>query len=222
MAHSAGRRLKAQVTALVWSPGGVTAHLGAYLVASCVLLLVNVIRTPDELWFWRPLSVWGLLLALHAVVALLARRSIRLPVGQISLTSLAPIWRRLHIVIEAWSAPQLSIISRPGLILRDNPSSHPSAQTQPGPPTESWPAWSPPVAGGETWPKPSPTWTSSWPAPRSEQPSMTPGPRPIGGDTVLGGAQLANPESPSWAQLEVAATSWLASRSSNFDQTFAR
>ena len=47
-------------------PGCLAVHLGIMLVAATVLTLVNVARTPEHLWFWRPLAWWGVLLAGHA------------------------------------------------------------------------------------------------------------------------------------------------------------
>jgi hypothetical protein len=224
MAQSAWRQLKTRYTAYVWSAGCVTVHVGSYLVAGSGLLLVNAIRTPGDLWFWRPLAVWGLVLALHAVVALLAGRAIRLPRPRISLAPLVPVWNRLRAVVAAWSAPQLSIISRPGLIVRDDLPHRLPPPTQPAPPTETWPVRpaSSSVAREQTWPEPPPTWSSSWPAPRTAPPPMKPSVRPTGFDTVLNGTRTADPENPNWDQLEVAAASWLASRANDADHTLAQ
>jgi len=54
------------------SSASLAAHLGLFLSVASVLTLANVAFSPERLWFWRPLAVWGGLLALH-LVAVAAR-----------------------------------------------------------------------------------------------------------------------------------------------------
>ena len=46
--------------------GLLAAHVGAYLLGATGLLLLNLLRSPHDLWFWEPLRAWGVLLAAHA------------------------------------------------------------------------------------------------------------------------------------------------------------
>jgi hypothetical protein len=42
-------------------------HLGAYVLVNAMLFLINMITSPDTLWFFWPLFGWGLGVAMHAV-----------------------------------------------------------------------------------------------------------------------------------------------------------
>jgi hypothetical protein len=42
------------------------SHLTIYVVLNIVLLLVNVSTSPGDVWFYKVLLGWGLLLSLHA------------------------------------------------------------------------------------------------------------------------------------------------------------
>ena len=47
---------------------GFRAHLMAYAIVNAGLTAINLITTPDHLWFFWPMFGWGLGLAAHAVV----------------------------------------------------------------------------------------------------------------------------------------------------------
>lgn len=47
-------------------PGFFAVHLGVFVCGATILTLVNIVRSPDDLWFWKPLVVWGALLVVHA------------------------------------------------------------------------------------------------------------------------------------------------------------
>lgn len=49
-------------------PPGLALHVGLFLLGATFLTLVNLLRSPQDLWFWRPLAWWGGLLLLHAAV----------------------------------------------------------------------------------------------------------------------------------------------------------
>ena len=42
------------------------SHLAVYIVANLGMFLINILTTPDVLWFVWPLLGWGVGLALHA------------------------------------------------------------------------------------------------------------------------------------------------------------
>ena len=46
---------------------GFYAHLAAYVAVNVFLLIVNLITSPEVLWFFFPLLGWGIGLAIHAV-----------------------------------------------------------------------------------------------------------------------------------------------------------
>ena len=56
----------ARVQAWLLGPGLLAVHVGAYLASATVLILVNLLRSPTDLWFWGPLRGWGLVLVFHA------------------------------------------------------------------------------------------------------------------------------------------------------------
>lgn len=55
-------RLLRQALAL---PDALRWHAAAFAGGAVALTLLNVMRSPDRLWFWAPLLVWCALLALH-------------------------------------------------------------------------------------------------------------------------------------------------------------
>jgi 2TM domain-containing protein len=47
-------------------PDALRWHAALFAGGAVALTLLNVLRSPDRLWFWAPLLVWATLLALHA------------------------------------------------------------------------------------------------------------------------------------------------------------
>jgi len=47
---------------------GFYTHLAVYLAVNALLYLINMITSPDTLWFFWPLMGWGIGIALHAVL----------------------------------------------------------------------------------------------------------------------------------------------------------
>ena len=47
---------------------GFYAHLVSYILVNLLLFLINIMTSPDLLWFYWPLFGWGLGVALHAIV----------------------------------------------------------------------------------------------------------------------------------------------------------
>lgn len=46
-------------------PPGLALHVGLFLLGATFLILLNLLRSPQELWFWRPMAWWSGLLLLH-------------------------------------------------------------------------------------------------------------------------------------------------------------
>ena len=55
-----------------WAGGSgcLGVHLVVFFLGATVLTLLNVARSPDDLWFWRPLAWWSGLILLHAGLTL--------------------------------------------------------------------------------------------------------------------------------------------------------
>jgi hypothetical protein len=49
-------------------PDALRWHAAAFAGGAVILTLVNVLRSPDRLWFWAPLLVWCGVLAAHAAL----------------------------------------------------------------------------------------------------------------------------------------------------------
>ncbi len=60
----AGRAAGAWLT----GTGLLAAHMGTYLLAGVSLLLINLFRSPTDLWVDRPLLVWAVVLVVHATL----------------------------------------------------------------------------------------------------------------------------------------------------------
>jgi uncharacterized membrane protein len=45
---------------------GFYVHLGIYLIVNTALFAINMVTTPDTLWFYWPLLGWGIGVAIHA------------------------------------------------------------------------------------------------------------------------------------------------------------
>ena len=56
------QRAKKRVKALK----GFYVHLGVYVTVNLFLFLLNIIASPDSLWFHWPLLGWGIAIVLHA------------------------------------------------------------------------------------------------------------------------------------------------------------
>lgn len=54
----------------LYGPAGLAVHLGLFLLGATLLTLLNLLRSPAEIWFWRPLGWWGALLIIHAGLTL--------------------------------------------------------------------------------------------------------------------------------------------------------
>lgn len=232
MAGRSWRLFSTHVARRVLSPGCVVAHVGAFLVTGTILVLANAIGSPGQLWFWQPVLVLGALLAVHAGVTAAGCTSLR----QVAANRASSTWARLsshrmrRIVTEAFAAPADQRSGR----RKATPQPFAGARNQPTPAAATFPieprVWSEPdasVAGHGWWPsvapsdramthsapsspEPVPTWAASWPVvPAASTASRI---QPTGADTVLSGAQIANPDDPRWDQLEVAASTWLAQR----------
>lgn len=241
MGNAEWEHLKAQVVRGVRSPGCVIAHIGLFLVASTILVLVNAITSSGELWFWRPLLILGGILALHIGLVIAIGRSSRVRVAAASVGSRWSRWlasrsrraepdaRSLQHHVTSWLHD-----------LRSSPASSPAATSPVLPqvdaeavawpaatPYGSWPAARPdPAASADsapatTWPEGAPAWSASWPAPPALAPqvraSHTNGTAPNGAHRVEPAQPHPNAHpnlnpNPTWDQLEVAAASWLAQR----------
>ena len=57
------QRAKKRVEAL----RGFYVHLGVYVVVNLFLFLLNIITSPDILWFYWPLLGWGIAIVVHAL-----------------------------------------------------------------------------------------------------------------------------------------------------------
>ena len=223
--------LLAQAARCVRSPGCMIAHVGLYLVAATVLVMANVIASPSELWFWQPLLVLGVVLALHIALIITAGHTARLRAAMAEIGQRWSDWRaRLPGRTDAETPPAGS---RPTSWPRE-PQSEPRPLPTGGSPIPmtvaaepvSWPAASlysswpaarpgPPAPTAAAWPEGAPAWSASWPAP------PVAGPRPAAGqvrseghDMVLddGNGTGSGTPHPTWDQLEVAAASWLSQR----------
>lgn len=212
MGYAEWEHLKAQLVRGVRSPGCVIGHIGFFLVASTILVLVNAITSAGELWFWRPLLILAGVLALHIGLVVATGPSSRLRVAAARVGSLWSGW----------------LASRPRRAETDAPSpvlAKVDAEAISGPavtPYGSWPtAWPNPAAGGAAvtataWPESAPAWTASWPAPPALAPTVASQARASNNGTAPNGAHGVEPAHPhphpTWDQLEVAAASWLAQR----------
>ena len=68
--HEGGSRggIWAAVTAWATGRGLLGLHAGSFALVACVLVMINLLRSPAELWFWQPLTRWGVVLAVHALL----------------------------------------------------------------------------------------------------------------------------------------------------------
>ena len=164
-----------------WS--GFRVHCGLFLVGATLLTLLNVARTPESLWFWRPLVAWALLLGLHFVAALRGPAPAR-PLTQAERGSHVTISTRDALVAVARAARRSGVATARALQQRlhrasssDQPyaawptSAAPIALERPASPSidAAWgrrttDATSPPVP-------PAPSTAIGWGAPHDRQPA---------------------------------------------------
>lgn len=60
----------AQATRTVNARIGFGIHLTAYVLVNALLIAINLMTTPDRLWFQWPLAGWGIGLAFHGLAVL--------------------------------------------------------------------------------------------------------------------------------------------------------
>lgn len=100
---------------LLAGSGPLALHTGVFLLAACALVLYNLASTPNDLWAWRPLARWGVLLAVHAaavaVAALLATAQVdeTLPSPRVRSARAHP---RRTVTVPALSARPLIAVTR--------------------------------------------------------------------------------------------------------------
>ena len=239
MASSEWRLLRAQFVRRVLSPGGVVAHIGVFLVSGTILLLANAIGNPGTLWFWRPLLVLSAILALHATIIVTAGRTSRLRAAAAWAGSAWTEFRRarpgqarggvirsgVRSLLRRWeqalAAPALtpSRVDQPALVPAPS-STHGNGWSQLTPADPAHSSWPALVTTGQsvtTRQEPPPDWAASWPTPPGLASNVPI--RPTGTDRVIAGLPIADSDNPRWDQLEVAATTWLAHRSTESTET---
>jgi hypothetical protein len=50
---------------------GFYVHVGVYVIVNAALLAINLLSSPDTLWFYWPLLGWGIGVAIHAFTLIL-------------------------------------------------------------------------------------------------------------------------------------------------------
>jgi hypothetical protein len=50
---------------------GFYVHVGVYVIVNAALIAINLLSSPDTLWFYWPLLGWGIGLAIHAFTLIL-------------------------------------------------------------------------------------------------------------------------------------------------------
>lgn len=94
------------IMAVLLGRGVLAAHVGLFLIAACVLVLLNLVQTPDRLWFWQPLVRWGIVVVVHAgLVGVASTR--RLDQIETGLTTLVPSERLSQLAIRPKAAALL-------------------------------------------------------------------------------------------------------------------
>jgi hypothetical protein len=56
---------------------GFRSHVLAYAIVNAGLLMINLVSSPDHLWFYWPMIGWGIGLAAHAAVVYADGENIR-------------------------------------------------------------------------------------------------------------------------------------------------
>ena len=50
-----------------WATHGFFFHFSAYVLVNLILIAVNLLLTPDQLWFYWPLLGWGIGILAHGL-----------------------------------------------------------------------------------------------------------------------------------------------------------
>ena len=58
----------------IFDDTGFLIHLAAYLSVNFLLLVINLLTTPNELWFYWPLLGWGIGILAHGLAVHFALR----------------------------------------------------------------------------------------------------------------------------------------------------
>jgi len=202
--------------------GFFSVHLGIYLIGGLTLLMINLYRSPDDLWVGGPLVRWGVVVLIHLLGAIITWAAT-------TVMDVAKMTRR-----EATSRPvyqPATNITEPAASLANEPMPVPRPRFQPtiSTPIETvdaddsrrfgfrgWkadqpttrPRTSPPgwtvVRSGDPLPQ-----TTTLLTPPAEQPAATAADAaPLAGDI---GADAPAPDNR-WTWVEAAAEAWLTNR----------
>jgi len=69
MSHKDEKKALRRAKAIVWSKFSFYIHLVIYVLVNILLASINLMTSPDFLWFIFPVLGWGLGLAIHGIVA---------------------------------------------------------------------------------------------------------------------------------------------------------
>jgi hypothetical protein len=61
------REIRDQATRRVYAKVGLAWHALVFVISNAAMIALNLVYTPDKLWFVWPLAGWGTGLLLHAV-----------------------------------------------------------------------------------------------------------------------------------------------------------
>ena len=64
--------LRTQARARVAAKLSFLLHLAAYVAVNVLLVVINLLTTPEHLWFYWPMLGWGIGVLFHGLVALVA------------------------------------------------------------------------------------------------------------------------------------------------------
>ncbi len=204
----------------VFGLGFFSVHLGIFLIGGLTLLMINLYRSPDDLWVGGPLLRWGVIVLIHFLGAVIAWAfTTAFDAAEATRRYTPPPARSLPVSSRSAAlAPQRSSAQPPPTMMPPIETTPPRRRFSPARPSPARPTPAPTIEVDDrrrSQSQPSPAPSSSTTAHRASPPGWT----VVKGDSEPASATPAADsddadiaEDGRWTWVEAAAEAWLNGR----------
>ena len=121
----------------VFGLGFFSVHLGIYLIGGLTLLMINLYRSPDDLWVGGPLIRWGVIVVIHFLGAVITWAvTTAFDAADANRRQVPPMPRNIPVAQRAGAfAPQPSVAQPPAYMMPPVEPAPPRRRFSPARPT---------------------------------------------------------------------------------------
>ncbi|MEZ4497634.1 MAG: 2TM domain-containing protein [Thermomicrobiales bacterium] len=127
----------ARMARWVFGLGFFSVHLGIYLIGGLTLLMINLYRSPDDLWVGGPLIRWGVIVVIHFLGAVITWAvTTAFDAAEANRRQVPPMPRNIPVAQRAGAfAPQPSVAQPPAYMMPPVEPAPPRRRFSPARPT---------------------------------------------------------------------------------------